>query len=128
MSRASEITLLLILIQASIGFVDSIGMFDAQYVSTVSNNASYTIQDLSQYAIQDAKDPIAELLLAARWMWEGFFIGIKIIFTVLFVFPTLVGSFHIPIELSLFIQAGIYYVYATWYSQFKSGKGWAQYE
>lgn len=127
MSRASEITLLLIILQASIGFVDSINLFDAQYVGDVSNNASYTISDLSQYEVS-TNSPIDELLLAAHWIWEGFFIGIKIIFTVVFVFPALVNTFHVPIELSLFIQAGIYYVYATWYSQFKSGKGWTQFE
>lgn len=124
MSRAAEITLLLILAQASLGFVDSIGMFSAHYVTGVSNNASYTISDLNQY--QTSGSVTDELLLAAHWIWEGFFIGINIILTVIFVFPMLIGKFNIPIELSIFIQAGIYFVYASFYAQYKSGKGWFQ--
>ena len=46
MSRASEITFILILLQASIGFVDASGMFDQHYVTIPSNNASYTIERL----------------------------------------------------------------------------------
>lgn len=124
MSRAAEITLLLILAQASLGFVDSIGIFDEHYITGTSNNASYTISDLSEY--QASGDITDELLLAAHWIWEGFFIGIKIIMTVIFVFPMLIGKFNIPVELSIFIQAGIYFVYASFYAQYKSGKGWFQ--
>ncbi len=124
MSRAAEITLLLILLQASIGFVDATGLFTAHYMGDTSNNASYTITNLNQY--QTSGDITDELLLAAHWIWEGFFIGIKIVFTVIFVFPTLIDKFHVPLELSLFIQAGIYFIYASFYAQYKSGKGWFQ--
>lgn len=124
MSRAAEITLILILVQASIGFVDSIGMFSAHYMGDTSNNASYTITDLQAY--QTTGDITDELLLAAHWIWEGFFIGIKIVLAVIFIFPTLISKFNVPIELSLFIQAGIYFIYASFYAQYKSGKGWFQ--
>lgn len=128
MSRASEITMLLILIQASIGFVDSINLFDQHYLNVPSNNASYVITDLNEYTA--AQDPGIwdDIALVAGWVVESFMIGIKIIFTVVFVLPTLVLTFHIPVELALFVQVGVYYIYATWFAQWKSGKGWTQYE
>lgn len=129
MSRASEITLFLILLQASIGFVDSIGLFSQHYVDVPSNNASYTISDLNTYTsgTQD-RTWTDDVMLLAYWTWEAMFIAVKILFTVAFVMLDLVTVFHVPIELSVFIQAGIYYVYATWYAQYKSGKGWRLYE
>jgi len=125
MSRASEITLLLILMQASIGFVDATGLFTAHYLEVPSNNASYTLTDLNAYATAETQtNPIDEIMLFAHWAWEAFFIGIKILLTVIFVLPTLISVFNVPTALALFIQAGIYYIYATWYAQYKSGKPW----
>ena len=128
MSRASDITLFLILLQASVGFVDATGMFSEHYIDVPSNDADYTLDDLGEYSAPTDPGILDEIMLAAHWMVESFLIGIKILFTVIFVFPTLVNTFGVPVALSLFIQAGIYYVYATWYAQFKSGKGWKQYE
>jgi len=128
MSRASEITLFLILIQASIGFVDAIGLFSQHYMAVPSNNASYTITDLNKYAGEQNPGILDELMIAARWAIDAFFIGLKIIFTVIFVLPTLIFTFGVPPAIATFIQVGIYYIYGTWYAQWKSGKGWKQYE
>ena len=128
MSRASEITLFLILIQASIGFVDAIGLFSQHYMAVPSNNASYTITDLNTYAGEQNPGILDELMIAARWAIDAFFIGLKIIFTVIFVLPTLIFTFGVPAAIAAFIQVGIYYIYAIWYAQWKSGKGWKQYE
>lgn len=128
MSRASEITLILIFLQASIGFVDGIGLFDNSYMGTVSNNASYTITDLEEYTKTQDITIWDEIYMASYWLIESFIIGIKIVFTVVFVFPTLVSTFQVPTVLSVFLQAGIYYVYALWFAQFRSGKGYKQYE
>ena len=129
MSRASDITLFLILLQASIGFVDATGMFDQSYMgSAVQNNATYNITDLSEYKAVEDQDIFDEVLLLAHWGIESFFIAIKILFAVIFIFPALIDRFNVPLILSIFIQAGIYYIYATWYAQYKSGRGWKLYE
>ena len=130
MSRASELTLFIILLQASIGFTDATGMFSQHYMGSVSNNASYQISDLFSYAMTANEDTgiMDEVRVFAQWGIEALLIGLKIIFTVIVVFPTLVSVFQIPAILSLFIQAGIYYVYAVFYAQYKSGKGWKLYE
>ncbi len=128
MSRATEIALALILLQASIGFVDAVGMFDTTYVATVRNNASYNLTHLSSYENVNENDIFAQAAALADMFIGTFLIGLKMVFSVIIIFPTLITRFHIPLEISVFIQAGIYYVYATWYAQYRSGKGWTQYE
>ena len=128
MSRASEITLFLIILQASIGFVDAIGLFDQSYLAVPSNNASYTLTDLEEYTAVQNPGIVDELVLMAHWAIESFMIGIKVILTVVFVLPMLINTFGVPSALALFIQAGIYYIYGTWYAQYKSGRGWKAYE
>jgi len=130
MSRASEITLFIVVLQASIGFVDATGMFDQHYMNVPLNNASYTLTDLDSYASQAEEDTSisSQIDLYLDWAWDSFFIGLKVLFAVLFVLPTLISDFNMPIILATFIQAGVYYVYATWYSQYKSGRGWQAYE
>ncbi len=130
MSRTTEITMYIILLQAAIGFVDASGMFQNHYLDVVSNNASYNISDLDAYASQTEKTSglVDQVELYAHWAWDAFFIGLKIMLSVVFIFPTLVNTFGVPIILATFLQVGVYYVYATWYSQYKSGKGWKYYE
>lgn len=130
MSRASELTLFIILLQASIGFVDASGMFSAHYLTVPQNNASYTISNLDEYATSASTPPsiLSEVDLFVHWAWDAFLIGLKILFAVIFVLPTLVTTFSVPVVLATFIQVGVYYLYATWYSQYKSGKGWKLYE
>lgn len=128
MSRASQITLYLVIIQASIGFVDAIDMFPNNYVAVPSNNASYTFSDLESYssAADEQRTAWSELDLAIHWIIDTFVIGLKILFSVIFVLPSLITIFHIETALAVFIQVGIYYVYAVWYTQYKSGKSWGQ--
>ena len=130
MSRASEITLAIIMLQAAIGFVDATELFTEHYLGVPQNNATYTLTDLETYSEQTENEDslISVIDLYANWAWEAFTIGIKIIFAVLFVLPTLITKFHVEHILATFIQVGIYYVYSTWYSQYKSGRGWKYYE
>jgi len=129
MSRATSLALFLILLQASIGFVDATELFTVSYLDVPDNNAKYVMLDLEQYASQvDDTSAIDSLMIMADWGIEAFFIGIKVVLTVIFVLPTLITIFGVPVALATFIQVGVYYVYATWYSQYKSGKGWKAYE
>lgn len=130
MSRASEITLAIILLQAAMVFVDDAGLFTEHYLGDIENNATYTLTDLEAYAesTNEENSLVSEIDLYLHWAWEAFFIGLKIMFAVIFVLPTLITKFGVEPILATFIQVGIYYVYATWYSQYKSGKGWKFYE
>ena len=130
MSRATEIALALILLQGAIAFVDATDMFDTTYTAPIQNNASdYNITYLSEYS-SDINDPSwIDTITAGVDLFIGtFLIGFKIVFSIIFIFPTLVDRFSVPLALSVFIQLGIYFCYATWYAQYKSNKGWTQYE
>jgi len=129
MSRATSLALFIILVQASIGFVDASGLFSAHYLDTPQNNANYQLEDLKAYSAQ-TDDPGLwdDAKTLARWSIDAFLIGIKIVFAVAFIFPTLVKDLGVPAILSAFLQVGVYFVYATWYAQYRSGKGWKQYE
>lgn len=124
MSRASDMTLLIILMQASIGFVDATGMFDASYLDVPANNATYTIDDLESYNQVPDNGIVDTATLYLDWALDAFLIGIKVIFAVVFVLPTLITVFGVPSILAIFIQVGVYYIYATWYAQYKSKVGW----
>jgi hypothetical protein len=129
MSRASDITLFLIILQASAGFVNATGLFTQNYYATPQNQYSYTVQNLSDYSRATTAPGLGDYItILAAWTWQAFFIGIQVVFAVVFVLPLLVITFKIPIILSTFMQVGVYYVYATWYAQWKSGKGWRTYE
>ena len=136
MSRAGDITLMLILLQASIGFVNTLHVFDDDYIATPSNSPmNYRIVNLTDYQASvdsDEPSPTAVLSLGLSWLWEGFVIGVKILLTVVVVFPTLVADpprgFGIPDALAVFLQIGIYFCYVIWYVQYKSGKAFKFYE
>lgn len=128
-SRASEITLFIIILQSAIGFVNATDLFSVDYYSTPNNQYSYSVQNLSDYnRVTGAPSAGDYISILASWTWQAFFIGIQVVFAVVFVLPLLVTTFNIPAILSVFMQVGIYYVYATWYAQWKSGKGWKMYE
>lgn len=130
MSRASDITLFLIIVQAAIGFVNATGLFTEQYAATPQNPYSgILVQNLTEYKELTEAPTISDYVTEiAAWAWQAFIIGLWVVLAVITIFPTLVWTFHVPVILSVFIQAGVYYVYAIWYSQYKSGKGWKFYE
>lgn len=129
--RAYDIALFIILVQGAIAFVDGTGMFEQHFVNVPSNNASYTLSDLESYQSGTNESTIFSdqddwnMLSGA---WEAIKIGIKILFSVLFVLPTLMDVFGIDILLAAFLQVGVYFIYATAYLQFVSNRGFKQYE
>ena len=129
MSRASDITLFLIIIQAAIGFVNATGLFTEQYAPTPQNQYSYVVQNLSDYqTVTESESWGTYLNVAVDFTISTFLIGLQVVFAVITIFPLLVWTFNVPVILSVFIQAGVYFVYAVWYSQYKSGRGWKLYE
>lgn len=111
------------------GFVNATGMFTDNYINTPENQYNYLVTDLdnaSQLTSDISVGDYAESLIS--WSWQAFIIGIQTVMAVVIILPWLVLVFHVPIELSIFIQVGIYYTYAIWWSQYRSGKGWKSYE
>lgn len=129
MSRASDITLFIIILQASIGFINATGLFTQNYYATPQNQYFYTVQNLSDYSKATTAPGIGDYItILAAWTWQAFFIGIQVVFAIVIIMPLLVFTFKIPLILSAFLQVGVYYVYAVFYAQWKSGKGWKIYD
>jgi len=126
--RAFHIILFLIVLQASIVFVSDTGIFNQNYIENASlaKNTyykSYNITNLSQYNDLNTEPSTWDYFtISARWIIEGFFLFIKIIFAIAFIFPLLISIFNVPTSLAAFIQGGIYVIYLWGYMQWKSGK------
>ena len=127
--RAFEIALFLIVVQASIGFFNSIDAFDTDYYNTPQNQYNYEVSDLAAYSNITRTIPLLDyMIMTATWMWDTLFIMLDIVFSVVIIFPIVINTFNIPVVLSVFMQVGIYVVYATGYIQWKSGKGLKYFE
>ena len=120
--RAFSIILFLVVLQASIGFVNNSNVFEYQFVQTPSGCKDYTIENLSDVSEEDISIfDYAKIIL--DFLLTSFLLFLKIILAIVFIYPTLVSAFGIPSFLSVFLQTGIYVVYVWGIIQFKSGKG-----
>ncbi len=127
--RAYDIAMWLIILQASIGFINAIGLFETQYYATPQNAYNYEIQDLDEYKVLTDNPGVLDYTrMGINWAWEGLVVIFKIIFSIVIIYPMLIKEFGIPAVLSVFLQATVYVVYAVGYKQWKSGKGMAYYE
>lgn len=127
--RAFDIIFIIILIQASIGFTNGIGLFEEPAYATPHNKVSgWNISVIGnatgdtgegKTGIGKVYDQISTL---ARWAWECLFIFLNIVLAIIYVYPTLVDTFNLPNELSVFLQIGIYVLYVWGFMQYKSGK------
>jgi hypothetical protein len=122
--KAYEIALYLIILQASIGLVNSIGVFEHNYVPTPENE--YITWDISHigaaYGNQTQPSIWDAMVMAARMAWEALIGLLKVLLAVVIIYPTLVNVFMINPAISGLIQVAIYVVYGIAIIQFKTGK------
>jgi len=124
--RAYQIILFLILLQASIGFVNQIDFFgdQKQFYTTPQNEwTTKNVTQLGQYATEGNETNIVDTFAqGVMWGWEMLILFIQIIFSIVIVLPALIKVFAIPWQLASFIQIGIWVIYVWGLVQFKSGK------
>jgi hypothetical protein len=109
-----KIVVFLIFIQMSIGFVNSIGMFDAPAIANQSNTyTGYTLTKASDvYAGQTTGLDIADAITNGwNMIWTAWVVMWGMLSAVFMIYPTLVTVFHIPGSISLVLQTGIYILY-----------------
>ena len=123
--RAWDITLLLIVIQACIGLVNGIGLFDTTYFATQNDSTAYTVGDISDLHDVESGGAVSQMSyfdLAVTFGMAGINLLFKIIEAIVFIFPTLVNLFHIPLPLAAVMQSMIYLQVAWGYAQWKSNR------
>lgn len=119
--RALEITIFIVLLSASIGFLNAMNAFDNPYVESDSSQYSmWSVSNLSSFDNQNPSilDQAGMLLnfaiMAITWV-------ITIVLTIIVIFPTLVNTFHIPMALSALLQVGVWMVYVIGIVQWQRG-------
>lgn len=111
-----KIVAFVIIMQMAIGYVNGMALFSGPYAPTPENEyTSYTLQKANEtYGASssglDVVDAIANGLSIAWMMFKVIWSMISAIF---FIYPILVSSFHIPADLSLLLQCGIYMLYGA---------------
>jgi hypothetical protein len=122
--RALEISLFIIMIQASVIFVNSTNLFATNYAASPSN--AYTQYNTSQIS-QGVEDPnnlglLDWFWISVRWIFDSLFVILKVVLAVVLIWPWLVFVFHVPVELATLLQVGIYIIYWLGYASWKSNR------
>jgi hypothetical protein len=110
-----KVVFFLIMIQLAIGYVNGLGLFAGSMAISPANE--YTTYNLSTAQQQfgsmsynmTAVDMVSNGL---QMLWSMFRVLWSMIAAVFLIYPLLVNIFHIPPDLSILIQAGIYILYA----------------
>ena len=126
--RAIDITVMLIGIQAALKFVVLLGIFTTSFYAVPSNQwTEVNVSNLSRYSV-NATSTSGELSvfeqasMAVDFIWDSLFFMVEILLSVIVIFPTLVGTFNVPDEISAFIQTFVWFMYFLGYREWKSGK------
>ena len=126
--RAFEIILFIIIVQAAVVFTTDINLFDANYLeqSSLAKNqySTTTIEgNLSEYgSISENPSNWDYFKTSIVWSIEAMIMFVKIIFSIVFIFPVLVKVFEVPTVLAAFLQVGIVGIYIWGLAQWKTGK------
>lgn len=121
---ATRIALLLIFINAGIGFTNGIGLFDKDYIATPDNQyTKYKVEDINDYkAALGGKGMIATLVQISQSFLDGLPLAGQIVFSIGIIFPILVTAFGINPILSGFIQIGIWCIYTLAVAEILTGR------
>lgn len=117
------------MLQATIGFVNALGMFDYDYYATQNNTyTGYTVRSLGEYE-EEAKNPTpgSYVRMAVDFSLSSVVMVAKILFSVVLILPTLITVFEIPTALAVFLQGIVYFVYVLGWAQWQTGKSMAGY-
>lgn len=126
--RAIDITIILIGIQAALKFVALLGIFTTSFYAVPSNQwTEVNVSDLSRYSVNKTSTSgelsvFEQASMAVDFIWDSLFFMVEILLSVIVIFPTLVGTFNIPDEISGFMQIFVWFMYYLGYRQWKSGK------
>ena len=107
-------------------FVADVDLFDANYLEQgdLARNqySSYTIEEnLSEYGNASANPSTWDYFkMSVVWAIEAMIMFVKIVFSVVFIYPILVKVFGVPGVLSGFLQIGVWSLYLIGIAQWKA--------
>ena len=124
--RAFEIILFIIILQAAVVFTTDIGLFDTNYLeqSSLARNQYSTVnitENLSEFSNLSVNPSNWDYFKTSIvWSVEALVWFIKIIFSIIFIFPVLIKVFGVPTDLAAFLQVGIVGIYIWGLVQWKT--------
>lgn len=113
---AVDIVRWLIIIEATIGFVNGLGLTDTHsFQQDVNNESSYETGDLSDLAEEQSGTTggISYFDTLVTYFVGGLIMIAYMAMAIACILPFLVSQFHIPLLLATLLQVGIYWVYYT---------------
>jgi len=121
--KALNITIFIIILQLSVGFINELGVFEKDYMATPDNDyMAYNVTTLNEANAFSNESLVDKALGLVDFAIEAIFGLLKIMFGIIVIYPTLVSIFNIPSALSALLQGIIYVVYILGYYELKSGK------
>lgn len=119
---AYDIARWLIIIQATIGFVNGLGLFDDPYYQEdVNNKSAYETGSLDELS-EDQSSPVSYFDMLVTMVLGGFLMMVYIFAAVFFILPTLITEFHVPLALAALLQVGVYWVYYGAYAELRMNR------
>lgn len=128
---ATRIALILIFIQASMGFVNGLGLFNSNgvnydFATTPQNQyTDYKVTNLTEYkGIMGDKsgNTISTIVEGMQLFFNGLPIAAKVLFSPIIIYPTLVTAFGIDPLISGFIQLGVWAIYSLAIAEIVTGR------
>lgn len=125
MMRALELALFLFILSATLGMVDDLGLFTT---ATIVDNPGIRIEDMQDVKI--GEDGLIEyneditLTTVAKTMFNVLVFGIL---GIIYIAPTLISKFGVPLILVGVLQAGIIFIYVIAIAQVLSNRSFKNY-
>ena len=134
--RAFEIALCCILLQAAIIFIGAMDIFEGEPLAEGLHQSRYTTwtvqstlgEDFEDFAVGNSTNETGILyqvntfLIGVTWVWQAFVWFMRILISVVLIYPTLAYVFGVPEELSAALQIGIVAIYVWGWIQWKSNR------
>jgi len=111
-----KLVFFLIMVQLAVGYVNGMGIFNENMASAPANDAysTYTLENANESFAHASSglDIVDAITNGIQMAWMMFRVLWSMLASIFFIYPTLVGIFGIPANLSVILQAGIYIIYA----------------
>lgn len=118
-----DMTKAIIIISATIGFCNGLGWFDTAYFANIDDeHTKYTVGDIQEDITPDTPGATDYFEVGVTLLMSSLWVALNIIVGVLFMFPILVYTFHIPVALAALFQVLIYAEYIAGWIQFRTGR------
>lgn len=118
------LTKFIVILSATIGFINGLGMFDHNYFESQESAATtYTVGDLSDHMQSSGEPTVKDYWdITYTWILSGVFVALHICAAVLFLLPYLWLTLGIPWPLIPLLQPLIYMEYYAGIYEMKTGR------